>query len=202
MTIAWDEDKPADSNAYSQFPGELRSFKTALRTGLEQHFYWQDGASIASAGQMKPGAARAFYATESALSNYTNGFLLVASDTSRLYGLVSSATTAFVGSARAIEHTTLPQQTARWLIQGGTGHSGGGLSSTTAFPTAYAVAPSVMCSLLTGAQSTVTLAILSISALTSGGFTVDSYRVDTGSLLTGGESGVSFHWISMGTMAF
>src|SRR3990167_196557 len=145
--IRWDESEPVDSGAYSQTAIRLRSLKTDLATGVSQSMEWPGlgGGSAASAGQMKKGTFRAYYAPLSQLSNPslgTTGRLFVASDTSQLFGfpVASSTSTMLLGSARLMEGLTHPGPTARWVVSSGTTT---GDIATIAYGVTYAVVPSV-----------------------------------------------------------
>ena len=193
MAIAWDEAAPANTDNAGTGDDVLRSLKTNIAGGLSQSMYWPGtgGGSTASAGQMKPGAARTFFAAQSLVSANSDGCLMVASDTSRLFGVGSTGST-FFGGARSIEHATLPLGNTRWVVSGQTVPNG----TNTALPVTFNTVPHVTLSLLTSAT---TYGAAVISALTAGGVTVDVYRA-------GGAAYASGVWsvyvLSSGTVTF
>jgi len=156
--------------------------------------YWagSGGGSAASSGQMKPGAARTFFAAQSVISANSDGCLFIASDTSRLFH-VGSAGSTLLGSARAIEADSVPGGNARWVVSASTIPNG----TNTAHGVTYDGIPSVALSLTTSAS---TFGAAVISALTTGGITVEVYRVGSGAAYAAGVWSVGV--ISRGTATF
>jgi len=107
MPITWNEASPADTDGAGTAASALRSLKANLATGLATSVYWpgSGGASAASAGWPKIGTARPLYGTQSQVSAYADAFLMLTSDTSRLFA-VNSASTVFLGGSRVIESST------------------------------------------------------------------------------------------------
>lgn len=193
-TIGWNESAPADADNAGTADDQLRSLKTAIRTGLEDAMYWQDGSSLASAGQMKPGKARAFFDVQSRVSGNTDGCLMITSDTSRLFAVPSGAS-LFLGSARVIENALLPVGESRWVQSTFTMENG--TSGRTTFNPVYDNTPSVVISAQTA--STTTVGIPYISLLSAGGIVVQVFR-DNGVAFGGGTWIV--HVTSSGTVTF
>lgn len=54
----WNTNFPSESSAVSGAT-DLHSFMTQVRTGIEESFYWRDGSSVSSLGDVKLGTARA-----------------------------------------------------------------------------------------------------------------------------------------------
>lgn len=54
----WNTNFPSESSAVSGAT-DLHSFMTQVRTGLEESFFWRDGSSVSSMGEVKLGTARA-----------------------------------------------------------------------------------------------------------------------------------------------
>lgn len=105
MALNWRTDKPGDADKFSEFPATFRSQKSSLRSGLENTtFHWND--SSASAGQLRhsvstTGAARAFYAARSEVSDPERyGTMMIVSDESRAL-LFNSTQSVCVGSNKA-----------------------------------------------------------------------------------------------------
>ena len=171
MAIGWNESAPANSDNAGTADDELRSLKSNIAGGRSQSMYWpgSGGGSTASAGQMKPGAARTFFAAQSLVSANSDGCLMVASDTSRLFA-VGSGGSVFLGGSRTIEHVTLPLGNSRWVVSGQTIPN----ATNTAFSVAFDVVPRVVFSLETSAA---TFGAPMISTVTAGGVTIDVYRV-------------------------
>lgn len=96
-TIGWSESAPANSDNLGAGAGEIRSLKTALRTGLDAEHTWPSTGG--DAGVHRLGSARAYVGTESAVSSSgTDGRLMVASNTSRAFHVGSTGTMLLGGS--------------------------------------------------------------------------------------------------------
>ncbi|KKM91686.1 hypothetical protein LCGC14_1226010 [marine sediment metagenome] len=196
--MSWPEDRPEGRDFVSDFGPVIHSHKTEFRAGLEKHFYWTD-SSNASAGESRltigltvTGSCRAFYDTESRVSAFRDGALLVTSDTTRLYGLTSGSS-FLLGSARAVHNpTTGPVGSLRQLVQSdevGTAHTDGSFNFT--FPVEYSIAPALM--ITAKYPSGNRDGRVGISTVTAGGFT----GVIEGTV----GSGVGIWWRSSGTVA-
>ena len=173
--MSWDESRPRRSDLVRDFGLVVRSHKTELRAGLEDHFYWTD-SSAASAGEPRyaagstaTGTARAFYDTESRVSAFRDGSLFITSDTTRLYGL-TSVSSVLLGSSRAVHNPlTGPAADIRVLIQ--SDETTVGVSDGTAnvsFPIEYEMPPSVMVGLRFSADNSG--GNIGLSSITAGGF--------------------------------
>src|SRR5438309_10646194 len=104
--ISWNEDNPADGAQMGQGDDDLRSLKTALRTGLSQEHSWP--AAGGATGAHLLGAARAFFAPQSLVSSLgTEGYLFIASNSSFLLHVGSSGT-LFLGSSRMLSLGSSP----------------------------------------------------------------------------------------------
>lgn len=102
--IGWSESAPANSDKLGLGAGEIRSLKTALRTGLDAEHVWP--SSGGDAGVHRLGSARAYVGAESTVSSSgTDGRLMVASNTSRLFHVGSGGTMLLGGSAVALVGT-------------------------------------------------------------------------------------------------
>ena len=189
-TIGWNEAAPADSDVASGGDDEIRSLKVAIADGLEPSVYWpgSGGGSAASAGVMKPGAARTHYAAASALSANANGTLMFASDTSRLYH-VGAAGAIFLGSPFALEHVQNPGTNAHWVTQSGVGNNG----STITFAVTYGATPVAYASAYTTAS---VIGLVVVSALSDLGLQVSVYSTST---VAWPASAFSVNWWSLGT---
>jgi len=191
-TIGWDEDAPADGDAASSGDDAIRSMKTNIAGGLSTSMYWPGtgGGSAASAGIMKPGAARTFYAAESAVSAAQDGQLMYASDTSRLW-YVGSTGPVYLGGQYGIEAATNPKAGARWHLDSGASYNGGNIP----FNVTYGAAPRVTASLCTTASVG---ALSVITGVTTTGFHVGAY--DERNALYA-ASAFTVYWTSLGTVA-
>lgn len=190
-TIAWDEAQPSNTSNAGLADDELRSLKSALATGLGTDLFWpgSGGGSAASAGEMRPGKARAYFGTESQVSGVTSGALMVTSDTSRLFGLTSGGT-VFLGSSRAVEYARFTGPNSRTVICSGVDAIG-----SIAFGVEYDITPVVILSAETSAS---TVGVPYMSSVTRARVTVDVKRVGGGAF----GSGWSIHWTSIGTLTY
>lgn len=97
VTIGWDENDPANTSDVSGGNEAMHSIKTSLRTALDAEHNWPS-ASGSGFGYHVYGSARPFYGLQSAVSSSgSDGRLMLASDTSRLFGSGSGGTTFFGG---------------------------------------------------------------------------------------------------------
>lgn len=100
-TIGWSESAPQNGDNLGLGAQEFRSLKTAVRTGLDAEHVWPSTGG--DAGVHRLGSARAFVGTESAVSSSgTDGRLMIASNTSRLFGVGSGGTMLLGGAAVAL----------------------------------------------------------------------------------------------------
>lgn len=198
--MSWREDKPRESDLLQDFALTVRQRKADFRSAITKHFYWQENsgasAGIPRASSSTPGSARAFYATtQSEVSAYRDGTLLVQSTTSRLYAL-TSASSVLVGSKHALVVDTIAASQiaagSRYLSQVSFGRALGGGSFTTNWGTPFSATPRVLLSLEpNGAGAFYTY---SLSTATTGGMT---FRL--GWLGNGADpSSATLHWLASG----
>ena len=162
-TLTWKETLPSDGSAVGRSPEEIRAHIQNTAKGLGEWVYWpgSGGGSEASAGQLKPGASRPFYAAESAISNPGPQHLFLASDTTRLFFFVS-AETLLAGSIRYLEHKDDPGVDTLWAFQGGsTPLAYSSATTIVTFTTPFVTYPVVT---LTSSISGVNLAAYSVTS--------------------------------------
>jgi len=191
-TIGWDENAPADADAASSGDDAIRSLKTNLSGGLGTSMYWPGtaGGSAASAGEMKLGAARTFYAAESAVSKAQDGQLMYTSDKSRLW-YVGTTGPVLVGGQFCVASAVNPGAGARWQLDSGVTFSGGWVP----FNVTYGVAPKVTVSL----DTTLSKGALScVTGVGTTGFYCSAYNAEN---VLYAASAYSVRWMSLGTVA-
>lgn len=99
-TIGWSESAPANGDNLGLGASEIRSLKTAVRTGLDAEHVWPSTGG--DAGVHRLGSARAFVGAESAVSSSgTDGRLMVSSNRSRFFHVGSNGTMVLGGAAVA-----------------------------------------------------------------------------------------------------
>lgn len=195
--INWDEGKPAGGDSLGIGDDEIRSTKTAIRTGLDTEHVWPSGGG--DAGVHRLGSARPYVGTQSLVSSTgTDGRLMWASDTSTFWH-VGSGGTAFIGGARVISAGSYPggapPQRYYWAEEFGEGKTVSGTTNV-AFPNSgYSGKPFVQ---LTAFNPGGFVAqIMYLVAVSAGQFTARSSATDLG-----GNSSTSFFWRSVGTRVF
>lgn len=110
VTIAWDEAVPPITEAAGLGYARIQSDKTSTRMGLDAEHGWPTAGGLS--GYHRYGSARAFVGTQSRVSSSdTDGRLMVASDTSQLFG-VGSTGTNFIGGPRVISADSYPSGAA------------------------------------------------------------------------------------------
>ena len=110
VTIAWDEASPPITEAAGLGYARILSDKTSTRMGLDAEHGWPTAGGLS--GYHRLGSARAFVGTQSRVSSGdTDGRLMVASDTSQLFG-VGSTGTNFIGGPRVISADSYPSGAA------------------------------------------------------------------------------------------
>lgn len=99
--ITWDNTTPAGTESIGLGDDRIRSLKSAVQTAMDdEHIFPSSGGT---AGLHRLGAARAYVGTQSRVSasttsaNAGDGRLMVASDTSNLFGVGSGGTQFFGG---------------------------------------------------------------------------------------------------------
>ena len=95
VPIGWNEGDPADTESVSLGNERIQSAKSSVRLALDSEHVFP--AAGGTAGAHRPGSAMAFYGTQSAVSASVDGRVMLASDTSRFFG-VGSGGTVLVGS--------------------------------------------------------------------------------------------------------
>lgn len=104
--IGWSETDPVDTSSAGLGDDAIRSLKTSLRQGLAAEHTWPSAGG--DAGIHLLGSARAYVGTQSAVSSSgTDGRLMWASDTSRLFH-VGSGGTSLVGGPTVISAGSFP----------------------------------------------------------------------------------------------
>lgn len=146
IVIGWDETVPAGSESVGLGDDRIRSTKSNVRGALDaEHNFPSSGGS---AGAHRLGSARAHFGTQSRVSSGdTDGRLMVASDTSRLFG-VGSGGTALLGagplslSLGSHVGVTMPQRSHVVMETGRAANDGSGNLAVT-FPSPYSGIPVV-----------------------------------------------------------
>lgn len=182
--MTWREHKPEPGDALKDFPGMIRSQKTAFDVIMRRFFYWSD--SVQSAGMPRggtsdnTGVARAFYGLASQVSGGHWGGLMVTSDTSRLFNLSVSGGAVLLGGQRSIVHDSIQSAQIttgqRYLVQSAATPASGGLAQgqyVQNFPSVFAAVPRIL--IMPVVTSAVAIYTASVSTATTGGF---SYAVD------------------------
>lgn len=190
-TVAWDENAPADTDNASAGDDAIRSLKTNISGGLGTSMYWPGtgGGSAASAGIMKPGSGRVFYATESKVSAAQDGQLMYASDTSRLW-YVGTTGPLYLGGQYGIESSANPGEGSRWQLCSGVG----GNAALISYGVTYGAAPRIVHSVYTSAAVGL---MSSITGVTTTGFYAAAYN-KLGVVQAAGAASV--YWWSLGTV--
>ena|SRR2546422_4020990 len=174
--ISWNEGNPADSSVMSAL--DLRSEKTAFRTGLAAEHYWPSASGAAGAHLL--GAARTFFAAQSFVSSVgTDGILFVASDSSRLFH-VGSESTMLLGGIGTLSAGSTPVGGQRFLweqdIQSFNVPSGAADASATPtfFDSGFSGLPFPLVSMFTADTSATTMYFSWIQSLSPTQMTVKS----------------------------
>lgn len=191
--INWDETSPPDDESVGLGDDRIRSLKSSVRVGLDSEHVWP--ASGGDAGVHRFGSARAHYAAQSLVSSTgTDGRLMQASDTSRLFGVGSGGTT-FLGGPTVISAGSFPgtvPQRAIWVDEFGEGMAVGSAGTTVTIPNSgYSGVPFII---VTGFDS---IGEGKAIVLTSAGAT--SFVAATWNRAGTTPSNTSFHWRSIGT---
>jgi hypothetical protein len=189
----WVETNPPNTEAASLGDDALRSVKVSIAEGLSTSMYWPGtgGGSAASAGIMKPGAARTFYGTQSQVSAAQQGQLMVTSDTSRLY-YVGNTGPVYLGGQFGMECSANPGVGARWVMDSGSSTNGRLIT----FQQSYAVAPRVV--LGNAVAGAISILPSVVSGVGTSGFTFTAYDVQGSAQ---GTDTVTSMWMSLGTVA-
>lgn len=135
----FDPSTPADTESLGLADDRQRSIKTTFQQVMDdEHNFPAAGGSVV--GYHRLGSGRAFFAAQSLVSSSgTDGRFMVASDTSRLFGVGSGGTVLLgagpgalsIGSVTA--HVSFPQRTY-WVEEIGLGVTGSDAAVTVTFP--------------------------------------------------------------------
>ena len=193
--LGWDETVPSDSEAVSLGDDRIRSLKTSLRNALDAEHNWPSAGGNAT-GYHRLGSARVFVGAQSAVSSSgTEGRLMWASDTSRLFH-VGSAGTAFIGGYTSISMGTtagvsLPQRHI-WQEEIGLVTTGSSGSVTVTIPNSgYSGIPYIFCQPVCPVANAVYASVFTVSGTE---FIVST--VGTGGAFAGSQN---VFWRSLGT---
>lgn len=93
--IGWNESSPPDTESAGLGDDRIRSLLTSVRIGMDDEHVWPSAGG--DAGKHRLGSAKVFVGTQSAVSSSgTDGRLMWASDTSRMFH-VGSGGTVYLG---------------------------------------------------------------------------------------------------------
>jgi hypothetical protein len=189
----WVETNPPNTEAASLGDDAIRGAKVSVAEGLGTSMYWPGtgGGSAASAGIMKPGAARTFLGTQSQVSAAQSGQLMVTSDTSRLYQ-VGPAGGLMLGSALGVEGPSYPGAGIRWVASSGITVNGN--LTIQGYGVAYNGLPQVIVS----AWTEVNVGVYLQTSVYQSGFSVNALTAANAYVAA---SKVSVLWMSLGTVS-
>jgi len=192
--IGWDETKPAGQDSLGLGDDEIRSLKTALRSGLDAEHVWPSVGG--DAGVHRLGSARVFMGTQSLVSSSgTDGRLMVTSDSSALFH-VGSAGTMLLGSRQAVlmGNDLVGGQRSYWAHEiGETLASIGGVTVVSIPNSGFSGIPTVVVSGESNGATSIAIMPVVI-ARTATSFTVASYDHSANFI-----SGHTLLWSSFGT---
>ena len=198
-TITWVESVPSNASRVGNAPVDFRSVWTAVTTGLSVEHFWpgSGGASEASAGELRPGASRAFSGNRSASSapnSQMTGRLFLDRDNSRLYAY-DSAGTYLVGTSWYGEDATGTQGGGYFLRTAGAipGISTGSGVTTISFGVTYVTYPTVC--VTSSSASWMMCAVSNFSTLPSAFTSVFSSYA-------GASSTATMYWEACGVVSF
>ena len=109
--VGWDVSLPGDAENSGLGDDRMRSIKTSVAAGLNDEHNWPsaDGSGF---GYHLQGSARPYFGTQSRVSSSgTESRLMIASDTSQLFG-VGSGGTNLIGGPRVISADSYPSGAA------------------------------------------------------------------------------------------
>jgi hypothetical protein len=193
-TTTWTESVPSNASAVGLFPYYARDIWGSIATGMGvEHFWPGAGGSVASIGELRPGASRAYVAAQSASSvpSQGTGRMFLASDVTRLFAY-GSAATWLAGTPYFDEHASSASSSGYWGRQNGsfaTTQTSG--STTITFPRAFLVAPQVV---LSGSS-----AVWIVGS--SGNPSVATFVSSWSALAATGASIVTFYWEALGVLS-
>lgn len=198
-TISWDETLPSDSENAGLGDDRIRSLKTSIRVGLDAEHVWP--AFGGDAGIHRLGSGRPFYGAQSLVSSTgTDGRLMIASDTSRVFH-VGSAGTMFLGGANVPSMGSAPTGGQRfyWALECGVTDLAAGQTLVTFPNSGFSGIPFVYLSVATESGA-VSPPVGKIRNLTAASFTALVSIAATGATVV--NSATTLHWFSIGTRTF
>lgn len=146
----WDEAVPAAGESVGLGDDRIRSVKTTLRQALDSEHVW--AAAGGTVGQHRAGSARAFFGPQSSVSlsdssNVADGRMMIASDTSKLFGAGSGGTVLLGPGPLALSvgsylPVTFPQR-LQLVVEMGDVLTGSGGTFNVTFASAFSTAPRV-----------------------------------------------------------
>lgn len=188
---AWSEAIPSGASAVGAFPAYARAVWAAISAGLAVEHVWSGsgGGSDASAGDLRPGASRAFVAMQSASSApaSTAGRAFFTSDTTRL--LLYDSTGTYLGGTPFLDEMATDAGTGVWVCQAGSYSTTVTGNTQVTFPIPFLSAPKVW--------QTVDNALW----LTTQGVPNASFFGSQTSALAGGAGTVVVSWEALGTVS-
>lgn len=199
--VSWAEGVPAGSEQIGLGDNRIRSLKTSVREGLDNEHVWpSDGSTVAVVGAHRAGSARAYHGTQSRVSSGdTNGRMMIASDTSRLFG-VGSAGTVLLGagplslSLGSMVGITHPQR-AYVAVEVGATSSASSMHQVTFPNSGFSGIPFVMVSAATeAAGGNAPGKFVRIIGITASEFSAQVISSENGDALD-----TNIQWISIGT---
>lgn len=199
-TIGWDENAPAGQDSLGQGDNEIRSLKSALRTGLDAEHVWPSGGG--DAGVHRLGSARVQYGTQSLVSSTgTDGRLMQTSDSSRLFHIGSTGT-SFIGGPTVISAGSYPGGAAPqryvWVEEFGEGQVKSAATTVTIPNSGYSGKPYLW---LTGNLDTVVATDTPVFFFVDRGvaYSATQFGVDNRDATNTRQSDASFFWRSLGS---
>lgn len=199
--ISWDNTTPAGSEAIGLGDDRIRSMKTSVQEAFaNEHVFATTGG--AGTGTHLAGSARAYFGTQSRVSSGdTDGRMMIASDTSRLFG-ANSAGTVLLGSGPfglsvgTVAGITFPQR-SHTVMEFGAVTSAASTHQVTFPNSGFSGVPWVMAS-----AHTETLSgdkpgrFVRIIGVTASEFSAQVISTENGDAITAG-----IFWLSIGTRA-
>ena len=194
-TIQWDETVPADGRNSGLGAGDLRSKCTAVRTAIDSEHVFPSTGGLA--GYHRIGSARAFHGLQSLVSSQgTDGRMMIASNTSRLFHVGSGGTCLLGAGPGALSIASHPDgaapQRSVWVEEIGSVAQATGADIITFPNSGFSGKPYVFASAET---TTDTKGVaFSVTALSKTGCVINSF---TGNNVS--ASGHTLFWRSLGT---
>ena len=207
--ISWDNTTPPGTESIGLGDDRIRSMKTSVQEALDnEHNFASTGG--ASTGYHKFGSARAHFGTQSRVSSGdTDGRLMIASDTSRLFGVGSTGSVLLgggplvlsLGSAVAV---TFPQR-AHMVVETGVVQPSADTFVVVTFPNSgFSTVPTLLVSesnRSSYASSVVPAAVQPfVGTLSATSFGVAFMNASNSVLTAGDDDGaLAFSWLAIGS---